>query len=174
MDENVLQKAKLICGIISADPWWFDQVEMKMVSEYGPVDVYSHTVDFDNTNYYDSESGFPLSKKFFAFDELISPDDLADIKRFTNALEEELSLHPKALVPRPVNIDPGYLTPAKLVLASMKDFSHRICLDRGVYAEVTLLFNKGWQTLPWTFPDYASGCYFDFLDSAKKNLMKSL
>jgi len=173
-DETTARKVKLICGMISTDVSWFDMAESKLVAEFGPVDISWPVMDFDFTDYYDSQTGSPLLRKFLAFEKLIFPDRLAGVKRKTNELETELASRPDAPVPRPVNIDPGYLAPSRLILASMKDFSHRICLDGGVYAEVTLLYNRGWQVLPWTFPDYGSGRYFEFLDSARELLIKTL
>jgi hypothetical protein len=78
-------------------------------------------------------------------------------------------------LPRPINLDPGYVDSPKLVLASMKNYAHRIYLGRGVYAEVTLLHRRGqWTALEWTFPDYASGRYGPFLDQARKRLRDQL
>jgi hypothetical protein len=72
---------------------------------------------------------------------------------------------------RPINLDVGYITPAKLVLASMKNFSHRIYLRDGVYGEVTLLYRgRRWEALEWTFPDFASGRYDAFLSEARRRL----
>jgi hypothetical protein len=78
-------------------------------------------------------------------------------------------------LPRPINLDPGFVDSPKLVLASMKNFAHRIYVGRGVYAEVTLLHRRGqWTPLEWTFPDYASGRYWPFLDQVRKRLREQL
>jgi len=174
MDEAAPLKSRLICGMISADPVWFDKAVDILMQRFGPIDITSDTFDFDFTDYYNDETGSPLFRKFIAFATPVSPDDLADIKRQTNEIERDFSACSASKYPRPINIDPGYVTPSKLVLASMKDFSHRICLDHGVYAEVTMLYNRGWQTLPWTFPDYGSGRYFAFLDSCRENLLQGM
>ncbi len=80
--------------------------------------------------------------------------------------------------PRParaINLDPGYVESSKLVLASMKNFSHRIYLGQGVYGEITLMYHKGrWDALPWTFPDYASGRYHAFLTAVRQRLREQL
>ncbi len=170
-NETPPDTVKLICGMISADRAWFERVEADLVAAFGPIDIRGAILDFDFTDYYDAETGFPLMRAFLGFERLISPEELPAIKRLTNALENTFAALPEASCPRPINIDPGYVAPAKLVLASMKNFSHRICLEGGVYAEVTLLFNRGWQPLPWTFPDYGSGRYFDFLDAARETLL---
>ena len=123
-------------------------------TRFGAARLISPAFDFIETDYYDSEMGVGLKKQFWAFDQ-IDPGRLAAIKRQTNEWEVEyaaLRLHPE---PRPLNLDPGYLTLAKLVLASTKDHAHRIYLADGIYAEVTLSFRKGqWQPFDWTYPDY--------------------
>jgi len=59
-----------------------------------------------------------------------------------------------------VNVDPGYVSLGKLVLASTKDHAHRLYLDRGVYGEVMLTYQQGcFRPWPWTYPDYASDGY---------------
>ncbi|MCD6364830.1 MAG: DUF4416 family protein, partial [Planctomycetes bacterium] len=95
------------------------------------------------------------------------------IKLRTNEIESQFAdSFASGGPPRPINLDPGYIDPAKLVLASMKNFSHRIYIGRGVYAEVTLMYRKSrWEPLDWTFPDYASGRYDAFLTGAR-NLLR--
>ena len=130
----------------------------------------SDVMDFDLTHYYDGQMGSPLYRRFGAFAEPIPPDRLAEAKRTTNAVEADLAdrFSPPE---RPINLDPGLVEPSKLVLASMKDFSHRIYLGGGVYAEITLLYRRGrWEALPWTFPDFASGRYDAFLTAARQRL----
>ena len=76
-------------------------------------------------------------------------------------------------VPRPINLDPGIIEPSKLILASTKNFSHRIYIGKKIYAEVTLLFHKGqWKTSDYTFPDYKQQKYFDFFDKVRKKLVE--
>lgn len=124
-------------------------------TEYGPPVAVSPAFDFTETNYYDAEMGVGLKKQFWVFEQLVDPGRLPAIKRQTNFLEAEyagLKLHTE---PRPLNLDPGYITLAKLVLASTKDHAHRIYLADGIYAEVTLSYRKGgWQPFEWTYPDY--------------------
>lgn len=82
---------------------------------------------------------------------------------------------PVPRVSRPINLDVGYVDESKLILASMKNFSHRIYLSQGVYAELTLMYHKGrWDALGWTFPDYASGRYHNFLTQARDRLRQHL
>ena len=95
---------------------------------------------------------------------MIDPASLPDLKRHTNMWEEEYARQHAGGVPRPVNLDPGYVTQAKLILASTKDRDHRIYLGRGIFAENTLFFASGaWKTRPWTYPDYQRADYHQFL-----------
>lgn len=167
---NPFEPAKLICGMIAPSPEWLDRAEALLVATYGPVDVASEIIPFDMTSYYEPQMGAGLLRKFVAFERLIDPQQLADIKHATNSLEEQLATCSDAVVGRPVNLDPGYIALSKLVLASMKDFAHRIALRDGAFAEITLQYQNGWQSLPWTFPDYASGRYDSFLTNARNAL----
>jgi hypothetical protein len=123
-------------------------------ARFGAALAVSPAFEFIETSYYADKMGEGLKKQFWAFHE-IDPGRLAAIKRQTNDWEAELAslkLHPEA---RPLNLDPGYLTLAKLVLASTKDHAHRIYLSDGIYAEVTLSYRRGgWQPFAWTYPDY--------------------
>ena len=73
---------------------------------------------------------------------------------------------------RVANIDPGYLEPSKLVLYSTKNFSHRIYVGNGIFAEVTLIYEHGdFKFLPWTYPDYMWRPNVDFLKSVRANIV---
>jgi hypothetical protein len=163
---------KLIIGLLAARSEWLDMAAALLAESFGPSDLVSPDLQFDFTHYYDKEMGVNLLRRFIAFEQLIDPARLGAIKLATNELEARLGekLSPPA---RPVNIDPGYIAPSKLILASAKDFSHRIYLGGGIYAEVTLQFSGGqWKALPFTFPDYASGRYDAFLTAARTKLME--
>jgi hypothetical protein len=164
--------AKLICGMISSQENLFDSAQEQLESLYGAVCISSEIIPFDFTNYYYPQMGDGLLRKFIAFDRLIDPSELSDIKRATNDIEAELARG--GPVERPINLDPGYITLANLVLGSMKNFSHRIYLNHGVFAEVTMMYRNGWESLEWTFPDYASGLYFPFLTAARDALRDQL
>ncbi|MEX2168481.1 MAG: DUF4416 family protein [Pirellulales bacterium] len=148
--------------------WGLAQAEQ----EYGKSQAVSDAFAFTETDYYTATMGGDLLKQFWAFG-MIDPGALAAIKRKTNDWEAEcaaLALHPE---PRPLNLDPGYLTPAKLVLASTKDHAHRLYLGEGIYAEVTLSFRGGsWQSLPWTYPDYQRGDYQQFFTTCRELILQ--
>ena len=159
---------KLICGMISAEQLVLDEVADALAAGFGPIDLTSEPVPFDFTHYYDESMGRPLWRQFVSFAGLIPAEAIIDAKVRTNAIEAEFAARPSSVVRRPINLDPGYIEASKLVLASMKDFSHRIYLGRGVYAEVTLMHRKRrWEPLAWTFPDFASGRYDAFLTEAQ-------
>jgi len=171
------QPVCLIVGMLSRTQTIFPLAEERMTRLWGPIDLAGPLLPFDFTDYYAKQMGAPLLRRFVSFAQLIDPADLATIKLLANTLEAELARHPAALslaVPRPINLDPGYVDPSKLVLASTKDYSHRVCLGHAVYAEATLRFHRGrWEPFPYTYPDYASGRYNDFLCRVRERLLEN-
>lgn len=141
---------------------------------FGQITLASEPFAFTETDYYASAMGPDLKKQFFASGGLVDPECLAETKCGTNAWEAEyaeLAAHPEQ---RPLNLDPGYITPAKLVLASTKDHAHRIYLRRGIYAEVTLAYRqKKWQPLDWTYPDYRRADYQAFFDRCRQVALRA-
>jgi hypothetical protein len=139
-------------------------------ARFGAALAVSSAFEFGETDYYAQEMGSGLLKQFWAF-HAIDPGRLAPVKRQTNEWEAEyagLKAHPE---PRPLNLDPGYLTLAKLVLASTKDHAHRIYLADGIYAEVTLSYRRGgWQPFDWTYPDYRRSDYHEFFTRCRELL----
>jgi hypothetical protein len=148
--------------------WARERIE----SQHGPLALASDAFDFTETSYYAATMGDGLKKQFVTCQTLIDPGDLPRIKRETNTWEAEyaaLGRHPE---PRPLNLDPGYVTPAKLVLASTKDHAHRLYLADGIYAEVTLAFRqRQWQPLDWTYPDYRRADFQTFFTACREYLL---
>jgi Domain of unknown function (DUF4416) len=142
------------------------------IQHHGPIALTSDAFDFTETDYYAATMGTGLKKQFLAFERMIDPGAMAEIKRQTNQWESEyaaLGRHPE---PRPLNLDPGYITPAKLVLASTKDHAHRIYLRDGIYAEVTLAFRqRQWHPLEWTYPDYRRDDYHRFFSECRQRVL---
>ena len=157
---------KLFVGILVSNSKFIPAVEERLVTLYGPIDHRSDVIPFDFTDYYEAEMGDLIDRVFYSFERLIEADQLPEIKRQTNQLEDELApllKTPSTNVKRPVNLDPGYIEQAKVILASTKNFYHRMYLGAGIFGEVTMHFkNNTYQFFPWTYPDYQSKDYQDF------------
>ena len=147
--------------------WARDQAQR----EWGKIALESEPFEFRETEYYTATMGPDLRKIFFSFQNLIDPTDIATLKKVTNQWEERFQRTHDCGEPRPLNLDPGYISEAKLILASTKDHSHRIHLRDGIYAEITLHYQQGnWRELPWTFPDFRRDDYREFFRECRKYL----
>ncbi len=175
MAERVLpEPVHFFVGVLAADTACVDAARGLLQSEWGPVVCEREPRPWAYTKYYEKEAGTGILRAFFAFDPLMDPVELAARKVRTNDMEVQLAAESGLDLPRPVNLDPGYLAPDKLVLASCKNFAHRIYLDQGVYAEITLLYrHRRFESLEWTFPDYGSGEYDSFF-LALRNRLRSV
>jgi hypothetical protein len=159
------QKIKVFLGFIFREERAFAQAAEDIAAAYGRLDSRSPLIDFNFTDYYRTEMGTGLKRKFISLEQLFSPESMVQIKNFTISLETKYAVGGK----RTINIDPGYLTSAKLVLVTTKDFAHRVYLGDGVFAEVTLLGKeKEWVALPWTYPDYRTPEYQNYFSQVKK------
>lgn len=173
-DPKPFQPVLLVCGIIAGEDGLFRRVEDMLVEAFGSVDLPGQEMPFDLTDYYAVEMGIGLRRKFIAFERLIAPQDLSSVKIRTNAMEESL-LRESGGSHRPVNIDPGYLTSAALIMATAKNFAHRIPLDRGIYAHLEFLFGKnGIRILDWTYPDFRRTDHHPFFNEARKRYLKRI
>ena len=140
----------------------------RAVEAWGPLALQSRVFQFDETDYYRATMGAGLQKSFFTFAAPFDPAGLAEVKLQTNRWEREYAAIGDQPQPRPLNLDPGYLTSAKLVLASTKDHSHRVYLSRGIYAEVTLYYSsRRWQARQWTYADYRREDYQQFFSECR-------
>ena len=151
---------KLVVGLIFKEEPALNKAELILKNKFGSFDYESIILPFNFTDYYEAEFGQGLKKKFLSFSKLIHPQELAKIKLFTNKIENKLSRNGLRLV----NIDPGYLDSAKYILATTKDYIHRIYLDKGIFAEITLYFrNNAFLPGEWTYRDYKTKEYADIL-----------
>ncbi len=157
--ERVPPPVKLFFGLIATGEQDFERAKQRLEHDFSHITCKSPVLPFDLTNYYEKEMGEGLLRQWIATETLILPDQLAEIKRYTNRLEWLFAHEGK----RRVNIDPGYVSLSKVVLATTKDHAHRIYVGDGIYEEVTLVFRRheGFVSWPWTYPDYR-------LDVAKK------
>jgi hypothetical protein len=127
-------------------------IRRTLSEEFGSTDFRSEVFEFSHfTNYYADELGRDLKKIFISLEDLHLPDSLPDYKIKSNAMEKALSRNEKRII----NLDPGYLTMAKVVLATTKDYSHRLYLAKGIYGDLHLYYaQKSFQKQSWTYPDY--------------------
>jgi hypothetical protein len=136
---------------------------------FGPVGLASPPFDFHHTEYYQASMGAGLRKQFFAFEVLVAPDCLPDVKLHTNRLEQTLGLAGAFPDERPLNLDPGVLGLGKFLLATTKDQAHRVYLRDGIFAEVTLRFEDGrFEPWPWTYADYREPHVREWLGEARE------
>lgn len=149
-------KAKLFAGFIFAKEETYLKAKLLMISAHGPADFESDELQFNSTEYYEKEFGKDLKRRFLSFKQLVWPQGLVKIKTNTDKLERRLALAGL----RRINIDPGLLSLSKVILASRKDYKHRIFLKKGIYAEVTLYYQKkSFRPWEWTYPDYKTPEY---------------
>jgi len=160
------EKVLLISSLFSPERGVIDRAIDQLSKTYGSLQWISPEMLFDRTRYYAREMGWPLYRRFVCFEELISPETLVDVKVTTNAIEGGYLIQGN----RQVNIDPGYISAERLVLATGKNYVHRVYIGKGIYADLTLVFMRGsFRPLEWTYRDYSAPemiAYFNELRSA--------
>jgi len=168
---NKHRLVKLVAGFIFREESIPDKAKNILRKEFGKIDYESQTLAFIHTDYYETEFGKNLKRKFISFEKLIRPQNLAKIKITTNTIEKKLSRNGIRLI----NIDPGYLDMAKLILASTKDYKHRIYLDKSIYAEITLFYqSKSFVPWEWTYPDYKTADYIRIFNQIREIYAKQI
>ncbi len=159
----------LLCGIMRHPEISREIIISRLEKEFGHVAAQSEEFPFSFTTYYEQEMGKNLLRSFLTFEQHVSPAVQAEIKLKTNAIESEFI---KEGQHRIVNLDPGLLSAHNLILTTGKDFSHRIYIRDGIFAEVTLMVNKGRLTpLPWTYADYRSSVVLDFFEKQRQDFL---
>ena len=162
--EKEFHLVKLFSGFIYRDKDIYQAVKAKLAGIFSPVDLESEVFDFDFTTYYNKEMGTPLFRRFVSFKTLIAPGQLPDIKLLTNQIEIETA----AAGNRTLNLDPGYLSEANVIIATTKNYYQRVPLTQGIYAHMEyILKGKKLLTLEWTYPDFRTPQYMDFFDRLK-------
>jgi len=168
---------KLFIGMLSPEPELFDLCADIACKEYGPIDYQSEIVPWTNSDFYQDEMGPGILRKFIFFERLIDPEDLPSIKINTTIIEKNLAIQTKNNARRRINLDPGYVTEAKVVLATTKDYTHRLYIGKGIYAEVTLRYvnkNRSFAPFDYTYLDYCSETYKTMFNKARDILRTAL
>jgi hypothetical protein len=167
---TVPSPARLLFSVMYREERDFERSLRRITERMGAVGAVSDPFPFDRTDYYEREMGSPLFRRFLLSVDAVSRDELAAAKLAAEAIEREFSVHGR----RTVNIDPGLLAEENLVLATGKNYSHRVYLRDGVFADLTLVFEKGeYRALPWTYPDYASTEIRSFLTGLRRELRET-
>ena len=161
------EKEKLIVGVIYHDTDIYDSAISILKGEFGEIDNTSEVFSFSKeySSYYDGELGGEGMRIILSFKETVDPSRQAEIKLFTNSIEEKFSVDGK----RRINLDPGFISHGRLLLATTKKTGFRIPLSDGIYSELTLFWARGaWHKLPWTYRDYQSERVQRFLTKTRK------
>ena len=163
--------AKLVIGFFLREKNLVASVAKTLLDKFGPVDIVSPWFPFNFTTYYEAEMGAPLFRRMLAFETMIKQSALSDIKLTTNDLELEYSKNSK----RMINLDPGYMLRERFVLATGKNYSHRIYIGKRIYADLTLVYTKGrFRKLPWTYPDYTEQNMLTYLERVRNKYVIDL
>ena len=162
---------KLIVSALAPGEGLLQAAREAVVAQWGTIDVESELLPFEHTAYYAREFGPHLVRRIWAFEPLIDPAALPAIKHESNQIEARWAVDGK----RQVNLDPGYVSMAKLVLATTKNHGHRIYLGQGIYAEVTLQYrDKAFRSWPWSYPDYATADYCRLFEGIRRRYVEQL
>jgi hypothetical protein len=146
-------------------------IEKELSDVLGPLEDRSATKPFLHSDYYEKEMGKNLSRYFLLFRPLASREQLPEVKLQTNEIETRHALQGH----RMVNIDPGYVAPEQIVLATTKGFAHRLYLGKGIFGDLTLMFENGsYHGLPWTYPDYRTEEIIALCNGWKQRYKESL
>ena len=174
-DVKNITPVKFFSGIIAVNAESVAVAVSELTKLYGAIDDESEIIPFTFTDYYTPEMGDGLLRKFVCFAKMIDPGDIVDIKLKTNDIEAKYAISRNGQTVRTINLDPGYLCASRLVLATTKDFSHRIYIGKGIYGEVTLNFCKdGFRTHPWTYPDFKSEAYQNFFLKVRGKYLQAI
>ncbi len=156
---------KLIVSIFGAEEYLINYYKEILIKEFGPVDLESNIQPFNFTDYYATEFGKNLIQKLYSFETLIPAERLPEIKKRTNDLESRFGSSSN----RKINLDPGYISLDKFILASTKNGPSRIYLNSGIYAEITLRYiNQSFIPGEYTYPNYKTEEYINFLNKVRE------
>jgi hypothetical protein len=164
-------KVKLIAALLWNESASIEEVYRRLEKEWGKIEARSAEYDFIHTGYYKDEFGERLMKQFVSFERLVDINLMPDIKIRSNQLEDEFVQGKN----RVVNIDPGYIANAKLVMPTTKNLPHRVYIGKNIYADLQLIYKKpSFQTILWTFADYKEPFNLEFFNKVRERYMEQL
>jgi len=170
-----INPVKYFTGMIAVSEEYFSRAMEILQEKYGDLDIVSDTIPFDFTDYYEEEMGKELLRKFVSIRELMDPGILPDVKLYTNEIERKLGEMEGDRLFRRINLDPGYISLSKMILATTKNYRHRIYIRDGIYAEATLFWSRGeFRDWAWTYPDYQTDFYKDFFTRVRDRYIEQL
>ena len=156
MEKKPYSPVLLFIGVMSVIGFP-ENLKAILEEKYGSIAIITDPFDFSFTDYYVPEMGNGIKRFFLCFENLVSPDMLSDVKTFTNNLELMFAENINGEIKRKINLDPGIISEANLILATTKNRANRIAIGDGLFAEITLIYqNHKWQSFQWTYPDYCS------------------
>ncbi len=162
-------------GVLGRSAELVDLAGERIVSRFGALhpDGRSDLFEFPDTVAYEASMGHGLVRRFFVIHERLEQDRLAPVKLASIDIENEIRDHVRdhdpesehARFERPVNVDPGLINDCRIVLATTKNFSHRLYRGDGIWEEITLVWKDGeYRSLPWTYPDFTRPEYHRFFE----------
>jgi len=162
---SVVAPVQPVAGVLAGSRALLAAAADALTACVAPIAMASAAAPWTHSAYYRDEMGDEIWRQYLAFDALMGPDELADLKRLTNGLEDRW----RGPSGRAVNLDPGYLDLLRVVLASTKDAAHRVAIGDGIYGEATLHFVGGrFQAWPYTYPDYGGDDALDFFTRVRE------
>lgn len=169
---TIPKKAALVVSVIYGKSPIRDEATRLLENAFGPGLMHPEPLQFDTTDYYRAEMGWPLHRVLWMADAVFGRHRLPAIKLATNGIEKQLAKRDGS---RRVNLDPGLLTAENFILATTKNYAHRVYLRKGIFADLTLVYRKsGYTPLEWTYPDYATAEIRNILKTMRNTYMNRL
>ncbi|NND99603.1 MAG: DUF4416 family protein [Pirellulaceae bacterium] len=168
---ELIEPVVRICAVISRHDEAITWGQQRLIESWGTIAHTSPPLPFEANGFYDQQMGTGLQKVLVAMTDLCEPGTLAQWKLSTNQWEKDYANQADHSESRPLNLDCGYITQAKLVLATTKDRDHRLYLCDGIFAEVTLNYvGKKWIHHRWTYPDYRTEQVAEFAQKCRQQV----
>ncbi len=169
--------AYLFFGVFGCSRDYLDAARLLIEDSYGPIDPQgvSEVFEFPDAASYKASMGTGLSRQFFVCEKRVEQDCLVVAKHRAIEMERSIRQQRPAEVERPVNIDPGIINDCRIILASTKDYSHRIYRGEGIWEEITLMYRDGaYRSLPWTYRDFNNPGYHAFFEAFRDRVVAEL